>query len=328
MKGQNTPPPPDPVATAQAQTQMNRDTAIAQTNMNMVDQITPDGALKYTQSGWNTDGTPKWTATTSLSDSQQKTYDINQQTENNIATIGRDQSQRIGTLLSQPINLNNEATEGRLMELGSKRLDPRFAREEDTLRTRLANSGIREGSAAWKAEMDQFQQGRNDAVNQLLLTGRGQAVQEALTERNQPINEITALMGGSQVSMPQFTNTPQSQVAGVDYAGMVQNNYNNQLQAAKMKQDSKNAMMGGLFSLAGTVGRAFVPTPSDRRLKTDIQRVGTLDNGLSVYSYRYKDGGPVHIGLMADEVRTVRPEAVVTMPDGFDAVFYAKAVLA
>ena len=65
---------------------------------------------------------------------------------------------------------------------------------------------------------------------------------------------------------------------------------------------------------------------SDRRLKTDIQAVGVLDDGLKVYSYRYKSGGPVHIGVMADEVAVLRPQAYIKggAGDGFDAVDYSK----
>lgn len=66
---------------------------------------------------------------------------------------------------------------------------------------------------------------------------------------------------------------------------------------------------------------------SDRRLKEDIVRVGTLDNGLPVYSYRYKDDVAMQIGLMADEVEQVHPEAVFTHPNGFKMVDYGKAVL-
>lgn len=65
---------------------------------------------------------------------------------------------------------------------------------------------------------------------------------------------------------------------------------------------------------------------SDRRLKTDIEPVGRMDNGLTVYRYRYKAGGPVHIGVMADEVEKIRPDAYVKggAGGGFDAVNYSK----
>lgn len=60
---------------------------------------------------------------------------------------------------------------------------------------------------------------------------------------------------------------------------------------------------------------------SDRRLKTDIKRIGSTDSGLPVYSYRYVWGGPVQFGVMADEVRKVNPEAVFNI-EGFDRVNY------
>lgn len=267
MKTPKAPPPPDPLKTAQAQTGMNIDTAVAQQLVNMTNQNTPDGSLNYIQDGFNTyvDSSgktikiPKFTANQTLSAGQQELYDIGMGTEKNLAQMGQDQSAKIAQLLSQPVNLSNDATEARLMELGSKRLDPQFARDEAALRTRLINSGIREGSDAYNAEMMRFDQGRNDARNQLLLSGRGQAVQETLTERNQPINEITALMSGSQVSQPNFTSTPQAGVAGTDYAGMVKNNYDAQVAQQQMKNANNQALMGGLFGLAGSATKMVKP---------------------------------------------------------------------
>lgn len=64
---------------------------------------------------------------------------------------------------------------------------------------------------------------------------------------------------------------------------------------------------------------------SDRRAKKNIRRVGKLDNGLEVYAYRYKSGGPTVIGVMADEVRKVKPWAVTPI-DGVDHVQYDLAV--
>ena len=66
---------------------------------------------------------------------------------------------------------------------------------------------------------------------------------------------------------------------------------------------------------------------SDRRVKDNICRVGTLDNGLPVYTFTYKDDphGTTVMGVMADEVEKVVPEAVIKQADGhFDAVDYSK----
>jgi hypothetical protein len=262
MNSPSTPAPPDPNATAAAQAKYNQNTATSQQFLNQTDQFTPDGSLTYNQTGENTftdaDGkvvhVPHFSATTALSDSNQKIYDTNQGTKQNIATIGRDQSARIGSLLGTPLQLGNDAIESRLMDLGTRRLAPKFAQDEEALRTRLANSGIRAGSAAFDSEMHNLDYSKNDAINGLLLGGRQQANQEIMAERNQPINEITALMSGSQVSNPAFANTPQTQVGGVDYAGMVNNNYNAQIAQANAQTQANGAMMGGLFGAAGNLG--------------------------------------------------------------------------
>lgn len=73
-------------------------------------------------------------------------------------------------------------------------------------------------------------------------------------------------------------------------------------------------------------GISGLPGVSDRRLKEDIRRVGTLDNGLPVYAYRYKGQKTTQIGLMADEVEGLHPEAVVEIGDGYKAVYYDLAV--
>lgn len=47
--GGGSPPPPDPVATAQAQTAMNVETARVQNQLNRVNQVGPDGSITYAQ---------------------------------------------------------------------------------------------------------------------------------------------------------------------------------------------------------------------------------------------------------------------------------------
>lgn len=327
MKAPAPPQPPDPEKTAAAQAGMNIDTAQAQQLTNQTNQVTPQGTLTYSRTGENsfvdsqgkTVTIPQYTATTTYSPDQQKLYDLSNQTEAKIGQIGLDQAGRIGDLLGSPVNLNNDETEARLYELGAKRLDPRFAQEESALETKLANQGITRGSAAYNDAIKQFSQGKNDAYNQLLLTGRGQAVQEALAQRNQPINEITALLNGSQVSQPNFINTPQSPVAGVDYIGLKNQQYQAQMQAYNQQIASKNAMMGGLFGMIGSGITAF----SDRRLKTDIKKEGKLGDTLNVYSYRYKAGGPRQMGVMAQEVEKKIPEAVDRV-GGYRTVDYGK----
>jgi Chaperone of endosialidase len=49
---------------------------------------------------------------------------------------------------------------------------------------------------------------------------------------------------------------------------------------------------------------------SDIRAKTDIRKIGDLYPGLGLYDYRYKEGVDLHVGLLAQEVAEIVPEAV------------------
>jgi hypothetical protein len=53
------------------------------------------------------------------------------------------------------------------------------------------------------------------------------------------------------------------------------------------------------------------PAPSDIRLKRDIVLVGRRDDGLGLYSYRYLWSDTVYVGVMAQEVALVHPDAIV-----------------
>lgn len=333
MKTPKPPPAPDPVKTAQAQAGVNLSTAISQQNLNMVDQMNPWGSVQYTQKGntrfrdsfGNWVEIPRYTQTTTFTPEQQAIFDQSQAAQSNLAGIAEEQSGRVAQTLSDPFTFDNQDAADWAFDLASSRIIPEQEKQTNALRSQLINSGLRPGTAAWDSEMTRNNRGKVDQLNQLALQGRGQAFSEALATRNQPLNELSALLSGSQVSNPSQMSSaaPQVGVGGVDYSGMVQNNYNNQMQQYQMQMQNRGGMLGGLFGLAGSLGSAAIM--SDIRLKTDIARVGTLDNGLPVYSYRYKAGGPIHIGVMAQDVEVVRPEAVVEV-GGFKAVDYARAV--
>lgn len=250
MKSPQMPAPPDPVATANAQAAANTKAATTQQQLNMVDQITPYGNLNFSQTGKWEDGTPRFQSTTVLAPDQQRNLEQQSQFDNLVNQLGINQTQKLTGLLDQPVNLTNEATESRLMELGRSRLDPKFREQRSSLETQLMNKGAAPGSEAYDREMRRFGEQENDAYNQLLLSGRGQSVQEALTARNQPINEITALMSGGQVSQPNFTGTPTAAVGSPDIAGLTMDAYRmGPLAQWQQKNQSNQALMGGLFGL-------------------------------------------------------------------------------
>ena len=65
-------------------------------------------------------------------------------------------------------------------------------------------------------------------------------------------------------------------------------------------------------------------TPSDIRLKRDIVLLDRLPNGIGLYRYRYIWSDQVYVGVMAQEVAQIVPDAVVRGADGFLRVNYAR----
>ena len=64
--------------------------------------------------------------------------------------------------------------------------------------------------------------------------------------------------------------------------------------------------------------------PSDVRLKRDFVLVGRLKDGLGIYRYRYLWCDAEYVGVMAQEVALVRPDAIVHDPFGYLLVVYSK----
>lgn len=244
------PAPPDPKETAAAQGQMNKETAITQYGLNATNQYTPYGSLEYSQNGTWADGTPRFNATQKLSPEQQRLYELSTGTQTNLGQIGLEQSDKIRGILNTPFDLG-AATDTQQADIQRQLLDPTWQQREKALQSDLINRGIYQGNEAYTNAMRDFGMQRDNSYNSALLSSRAQAAQEALTNRNQPLNEIAALMSGSQVSQPNFVGTPQSNVAPVDYTGLVNNNYQGQMAAYNAKVGSQNALFGALGSLGG-----------------------------------------------------------------------------
>lgn len=105
------PPAPDPVATANAQEKTNIGSAIAQANLNRINQVTPQGSLTYTQGTnsdgtlkTNADGTPVYTQTQTLSPDEQKKYDLNNQVAISLDNLATQGTARVADTMSKPFS--------------------------------------------------------------------------------------------------------------------------------------------------------------------------------------------------------------------------------
>ncbi len=156
----------------------------------------------------------------------------------------------------------------------------------------------------------------NNAQNQgfaqnLAAGGFTNAAQGQMNQQgNQYLNFLAGLAGA----------TPQN--AAVAGSNIVQG-----FNAGTAAQGSQNqSMLGSNGSLFGTIGNigSWLLTPSDARLKEDVKHIGETHAGLPIYSYKYKWGGPKTMGVMAQDVEKVDPDAVTTHASGFKLVNYGK----
>jgi hypothetical protein len=144
---------------------------------------------------------------------------------------------------------------------------------------------------------------------------RGSYMQEQYAQRNQPFNEVSALLSGGQVQPPNFINTPGAQIPTTDIAGLVNQNFAQQLGLYQQQSQNTNQLIGGVLGLGAGALKA-----SDRRMKENVSKMGTVfaadDEGeakkLPIYTYSYKDdpASMQHIGPMAQDVEKITPQAV------------------
>lgn len=342
-KSPSQPAAPDPAKTAAAQAAANKEAAVAQANINMVNQYTPGGSLEYTQRGTAADGTPQYSATQTLSPEQQAIYDQSNAAALKFGQTANSQLDAVSQRLGQPLDFSslgaaptlNEDTRRSVADSLYQRINPQLEQERAALETRLANQGFASGTEAFNREMDQFYRSQNDARLAVENAALGQASQlygleanqrdrsinEMIQQRSQPLNELAAMLSGSQVQGPSFVNSPQTSIAPADIMGATFGSANINANNYAQQIAEQNAQRQGLYGLLGAgVQGAFMF--SDRRLKTDIRKIRE-EKGLGVYLYRYIWGGPVQIGYMAQEVQKLYPKAVKSI-SGFLAVNYAE----
>jgi len=440
------PQPPNPIETARASTSTNVATGVANAFLNNVNQVTPQGSLNYNATGnygWTDPVTgqtyqiPTFTATQTLSPTQQAIQAQQEAAQMNMAGMANAQSGRVSGLLSSPFTPggnapaagdpnsisavgkartsfegggpmrtgigpigditqsyapegNYSADRQRVEESLMARMNPQLALERQGVEQRLADQGIRYGSAAYASAMDDYNRQANDArfaaigqaggeqarMNQMAAQeaafrnqaqsqgyeqalgqagfenqARGQTftqnaaqaafenaglaqqisqaqsgfnadqaarnayMNEQYANRNQPINEITALMSGGQVTNPNFINTPGAQIPTTDVGGLINQNFQQQMGVYGQQNQNWQSMMGGIMGLG-----AGAMKMSDEREKEQIDRVGTVfafneaaeREKLPIYEYQYKNDPAAlrHVGPMAQDVKKVDPKAV------------------
>lgn len=348
---------PDYTGAAEKQAQSSKEVTNIQNWANRPNQFTPWGSTT-----WNSNeaidpatgqSVTQWTQQQQLRPELESALQSQVGLQNYRSDLGRQFSGRVAEDFSKPYdwtNLPGMATGPGVQDYGAQRqrieselfnkMAPIHQSQESQLRTRLANQGLTQGSEAFEGELGRLRESQaGERYNALQTAGaeqqrlfgmdtqaaqfanqvRQQAISEQSQQRNMSLNELNALLTGQQVqspSMPGFQPAQASQATQYLDAAKAQGSYN--LEASKQAADSGNSMWGGIGQAVGTGAMLFAM--SDARLKTNIKRIGTYAPGVGVYSYEIF--GRPEIGVMAQELMTVRPDLVAVHDSGYLMVNY------
>ena len=350
------PPSPDYRGAAIEQGTANKETAIAQSMLNNPNVVNPLGTQSW--SGGEDGSRP--TLTQTFSPQEQALYDQSSLTKGLLGGLSIQGARGLEGVVGKNLDFSgmpaspgdSSATRDKVFDSMMSRVNEDYGVKSDDMNSNLIASGLRPGSKAYDDAQFQLTRGQNDARQQAMIASGAEAqrdfgmdtqlrkdsIAEMLAGRQTPLNEITALMSGSQVSNPfaipgAAQNTqiaPAPLFAGAQAQGQWDQNMFNQ------QQQSSNAQMSGLMSLGASGIGAYgamnaapmVLAGSDRRIKQDIRRIGDHPLGIGIYKFKYipeyRDtwGHGDRVGVMAQELMEVMPEAVVTMPTGYMAVRY------
>jgi hypothetical protein len=280
-------------------------------------------------------------------------------------SLEQNRSRLESQLSNQGVKLGTEAYDRAIGNFGQQENDARMAAILAGGEEQSRMTGLEAGRAAFQnsAQQQQFNQnlgraefgnnanqqafanratqlGFNNAAGQQefdnRLTGAGFNNAAAasrfgmgMQQRAGAVNEMNSLLNGSQMPQPGFMPTQNPQVPTTDMAGLINNQYQGNLANWQQGQQNRQSMMGGLFGLGAAGLMAF----SDERLKENIEPLGEVgvdtpagEQDVPVYSYEYKFApGVPQVGVLAQELKKVRPEAVAPM-GRYLAVDYGKVL--
>lgn len=279
MSKPSPPAAPDPTTTIAAQTAGNKETAVANAELNRVNQYTPYGSSTYSVNSTNADGTPQYTQNVNLSPDQQQLFDMTTQGEKTLGNTALGTLNNLQSNFSKPFSLGGIAANtdfsGQMKQAQdaayntqTNYLDPQYKNAQSDLDAKLAGQGLQVGDEAYSrgqndlaTQKNQAYQGARDSAvtagnnEQNTLYNQGlQDTSRQLALYNQPLNTYNALATGAQATTPTFGSVPNTQQANTDVAGITNSAYQNQLARFNASQSGIN----NLFSLGGSLGAAAI----------------------------------------------------------------------
>jgi len=249
--------------------------------------------------------------------------------------LQRDEERLRSRLLAQGIQPGTEAWQQAMDDLNRRVNDARLAaimrggeEMERGVRTEMAQLAAenalrsQEFSDALRAAAFEDQNKQIAFADALKLmeaqeAQRAAALREKFAERAQPIQEVTSLLHGSAIQLPNFVQPQINAIPVTDYAGIEAENYRNQIaryQAQIQAWQAENAIASQMWGSAlGFMGSLFGAL-SDPREKKDIQKTKIKMGDVPVVTFRYKDepkDAPKRLGVLASQTEKIAPEAVI-----------------
>lgn len=267
----------------------------------------------------------------------------------------------MGKQFKNELSLNTDQRRQTAQDAVMKLQQPGLDARRGQLESQLANQGLSRGSEAYtnamreqndvetRAQLSAIDAGRTEA-NQMYqqdlgssqftndslgretnamvqgasfnATNRQQAIAEMLQKRGYSLNEMNALLSGQQVNTPQMPQYSQAGVAqGTQNVAAANSQYGAAMNQYNSDQASQQQTNQGLATAAGMAAMFMM---SDLRLKEDIEEVGILASGVRMVEYTYAGLPGRYLGVIAQEVRELFPDAVAIHPTGYLMVDYSK----
>ncbi len=272
-KDDDPPPAPDYAGAAVAQGAANKETAIASSLLNNPNVTNPYGT--QTWSGGEDGSRP--TLTQTLSPAQQQLLNQLNTSKGLLGGLGIQGATALQGIVGKNLNLSGAPAAPTAGGARKDAYDAMMSRinegttaSKDQKNSDLIAAGIRPGTKAYQDAMFGIDRGFNDARQQALIAAgaegqrdfgmdtqaRKDAIAEILASRQTPLNEINALMSGSQVTNP-FAVPGASQNANIQPAPL----YNAAMQAGQYGTDVYNQEVGqsnGMMRTIGTIGSAAI----------------------------------------------------------------------
>jgi hypothetical protein len=292
----DTPAPPDPTVVATADANAKKDISAYDLASNRINTQTPYYTDRYNQYGTDPKtGAPLYDRFIELAPNAQATIDQN---INNQLQLSQAQNEFLNNARGQIVNplTQNDLPDYAKQDYGqevdkygqllNKQTDVEYDQLASKYANKLANQGINLGSTAYDRAMAKFGNERSGAYSKNALNAYGLQNQMfnqdmsrngALSSQkfalaNLPLNQYNAMIAGTQVAQPNFSANPVANTATTDVAGIYNNNYAQQVQAANASNSGFNSILGAAANAglayatggASTTGSLFSKAGSGR----------------------------------------------------------------